>query len=110
MTAKSRSDQTARLNPTQTKEDIMNDNAFALYVLALVTAVGSLFTLAVLTGIASVPPIAFMVEHVILALAIRTAYKSFDGSNPIVDFLEFYGWKSASETAEVPADALGSAA
>lgn len=87
----------------------MNDKAFAIYALALVAAVGTLFSVAVATGIASVPPIAFIVEHVALGLAIRTAYKSFDGSNPIVDFLEFYGWKSAEGTA-VPSDALGSAA
>lgn len=85
----------------------MNDKAFALYATCLVAAVISLFTVTVSVGIASVPPIAFIVEHVALALAIRTAYKSFDGSNPIVDFLEFYGWKSAPEA---PAEAMAQAA
>ena len=87
----------------------MNDKAFAIFAISLVAAIGSLFTLAVATGIASVPPIAFIVEHVALALGIRTAYKTLDGSNPIVDFLEFYGWKSAEQTG-LPSDAMASAA
>ncbi len=81
-----------------------NDKAFALYALALITAVGSLFCVAVATGIASIPPMAFIIEHVALAVFIRSAYKSFDGTNPVVDFLEFYGWKTPA--IQAPADAL----
>ncbi len=86
----------------------MNDKAFAIFAISLVAAIGSLFTVAVATGIAAVPPIAFIVEHVALGLAIRTAYKSFDGSNPVIDFMEFYGWKSAEQAAP-PSDAMASA-
>lgn len=87
----------------------MNDKAFGIFAISLVAAIGSLFSLAVWTGIASVPPIAFIVEHVALAVALRSSYKTLDGSNPIVDFLEFYGWKSAEERG-VPSDAMASAA
>ena len=83
-----------------------NDKAFAIYALALVAAVGCLFSIAVATGIASIPTIAFIVEHGALAIFIRSAYKSFDGSNPIVDFLEFYGWKTPEARVEIPAHAL----
>ena len=83
-----------------------DDKAFAIYALALVAAVGCLFSIAVATGVASLPTVAFLVEHGTLGLFIRTGYKSFDGSNPIVDFLEFYGWKTPEGRTGIPANAL----
>jgi hypothetical protein len=76
-----------------------NDKAFAIYAFALVGGVLLAITLAVTGGVASLPGIAFIVEHVGLGLVVRATYKSFDGSNPVVDFLEFYGWKTAPEGA-----------
>ena len=83
-----------------------NDKAFAIFAFSLVAAVASLFAIAVATGIASLPTIAYLVEHGALALFIRSGYKSLDGSNPIIDFLEFYGWKTPEARAEAPSDAL----
>jgi len=83
-----------------------NERAFAVFAFSLVAAVGCLFCIAVAAGIASLPTIAFIVEHGILALFIRSGYKSLDGSNPIVDFLEFYGWKTPEVQVERPAGAL----
>lgn len=78
-----------------------NDKAFAIYAFVLIGMLLTVLTIAVAGGIAAVPGVAFLVEHVALALTIRAAYKSFDGSNPVVDFLEFYGWKTP-ETSGVP--------
>ncbi len=72
----------------------------------MVAAVGCLFSIAVATGIASAPTVAFIVEHATLGLCFRAAYKTLDGSNPIVDFLEFYGWKTPEAQVGLPADAL----
>ncbi len=83
-----------------------HDRAFAIFSLALVAAVGCLFSIAVATGIASAPTVSFIVEHAALGLCFRAAYKSLDGSNPIVDFLEFYGWKTPEAQVALPADAL----
>jgi len=83
-----------------------HDKAFAIYAFTLVGAVGCLFSLAVATGIASLPTVAFIVEHGALGLFVRAAYKSFDGSNPVVDFLEFYGWKTPEAQVELPSNAL----
>ena len=86
-----------------------NDKAFALYAFALVGAVIGMFGLSVTVGIASLPTLGFLVEHAALALVIRASYKSFGGSDPVVEFLEYYGWKTASE-ATLPEGALPSAA
>jgi hypothetical protein len=87
-----------------------NDNAFAIYALALVGAVCGLFSIAVATDLASLPTIAFIVEHGALGVCVRAGYKSLDGWNPIVDFLEFYGWKTPEDQVEISADALPAAA
>ena len=75
----------------------MNDKAFATYVAALVTLIGSTLTLLVYSGVANLPPASFLIEHAAVGLAFRASYKSFGGWNPIVDFLEFYGWKSSGD-------------
>ncbi len=87
-----------------------NDKAFAIYALALVAAVCGLFSIAVATDVASLPTLTFIVEHGALGLLLRAAYKSLGGWNPIVDFLEFYGWKTPEDQVEIPADALPAAA
>ena len=55
-----------------------NDKAFALFAFSLVAAVASLFAVAVATGIASLPTLAYIIEHGALGLFIRSAYKSLD--------------------------------
>ena len=85
-----------------------NDKAFAIYALTLVTMLAAVITFAVTGGIATVPGVAFLVEHLALALAIRTAYKTLDGTNPVVDFLEYAGWKTPA-VVEAP-DAVPAAA
>jgi hypothetical protein len=86
-----------------------SDKAFAIYAFTLVGAVASLLTTTVASGVASLPSAAFILEHVALALAIRTSYKCFGGANPVVDFLEYTGWRTARE-ATAPAGAMPSAA
>ena len=83
------------------------DRAFAIYAIVLVTCVFSLLVATVFSGIAGVPTAAFILQDLGLGLAIRTAYKTFDGSNPLVDFLEYTGWKTPELA---PADALPNAA
>jgi hypothetical protein len=86
-----------------------SDKAFAIYAFTLVGGVVSILTATIATGVASLPPAAFLLEHVALALAIRTAYKCFGGANPVVDFLEYTGWRTARE-ATSPAGAMPSVA
>lgn len=87
-----------------------HDKAFAIYAVALVAGVFTVIATAVNLGIASAPDLSFMMKELVLAVGLRAAYKSLDGSNPLVDFLEFYGWKTPEAEAGVPAHAVPSAA
>lgn len=87
-----------------------HDKAFAIYAVALVGAVFMLLSTSVFVGIASAPELSFMIKELVLGLAIRTAYKSFDGSNPFVDFLEYTGWKTVEGELGAPSDAMPHAA
>lgn len=57
-----------------------NDKVFAAYALFLVAGMASVLTASVLSGTATLPSAAVFLEHIALSLALRTAYKSFDGT------------------------------
>lgn len=78
-----------------------DDRAFATYALALIGIVFSLLTVTVVAGIASAPPLGFMVEHLALGLMIRTSYKSFGGADWVRDFLEYTGMVTANDGIEM---------
>jgi len=68
-----------------------DDKNFAIYALGLIGAVACILTGTVVFGIASAPPVGFLTEHLAVALAIRTSYKSLGGADWIHDFLEYTG-------------------
>ena len=56
-----------------------SDNRFTLYALILISAVASVISASVMSGIATVPAPIFVAEHLGLGLLFRASYKSFGG-------------------------------
>jgi len=75
---------------------VQNDRIFAIYAIGLIGCVLSLLACTVSVGLASVPAFAVLVEHIAMGLAVRAAYKSFDGSNVVVSALELSGMMTPS--------------
>ncbi|MBW2421647.1 MAG: hypothetical protein JRH19_24115 [Deltaproteobacteria bacterium] len=82
-----------------------NDKAFAIYALTLIGGIATLLAGTVAVGLASVPPLAFMAEHLGMGLAFRATYKSFDGSNLLVSALELSGMITAPNLGGAAAEA-----
>jgi hypothetical protein len=59
--------------------DMFNDKAFTAYAFLLITGTACVLTYAVVAQGGSFPPLVYMIEHLLMALALRAAYKSFDG-------------------------------
>ena len=57
-----------------------NDKAFAAYALVIFAGVASVLTASVLSGTAALPSALVFLEHLAMSLALRTAYKSLDGT------------------------------
>jgi hypothetical protein len=75
---------------------VQNDRIFAIYAIGLIGCVLSLLACTVSVGLASVPAFAVLVEHIAMGLAVRAAYKSFDGSKIVVSALELSGMMTPS--------------
>ena len=58
---------------------MFNDKAFTAYALLLIAGTVTVLTFAVAAQGGSFPPFVYMIEHLLMALALRSAYKSFDG-------------------------------
>jgi hypothetical protein len=58
-----------------------SDNAFTAYALILTSGVASVLTASVIAGVSTPPSAGVFLEHVLLGLAIRAAYKSMGGWN-----------------------------
>jgi hypothetical protein len=83
------------------------DKTFAAYALILAAGTACVLTLAVTAGGGSFPPAVYMIEHLILALSIRAAYKSFDGPVWFPYRSQFQDTNEAVETNAIPDSAAG---
>jgi len=77
-----------------------SDNAFAVYALILISGVASVITASVIAGVAIPPSPGVFLEHVLLGLTVRAAYKSMAGWN-------WADWSFTSETAAEATAATG---
>ena len=77
-----------------------NDKAFAIYALALITAVASVLAAFVIVRPAAVPSAVIFIEHLLLGLGVRAAYKSLHG----FDWSDwnFMGERSGSVVEPIP--------
>ena len=64
-----------------------NDRVFAAYSLILIAGVASVITASVLAGVATLPTVGVFLEHILLSLLFRAAYKSIGG----FDWILFLG-------------------
>ncbi len=58
---------------------MLNDKAFTAYALLLIAGTAAVLTFAVVAQGGSFPPVVYMIEHLLMALALRASYKCFDG-------------------------------
>jgi len=58
---------------------MFDDKVFTAYALLLIAGTASVLTFAVVAQGGSFPPAVYMLEHLLMALALRASYKSFDG-------------------------------
>jgi hypothetical protein len=56
-----------------------NDRIFAAYTVLLIAGVASVITASVMAGVAALPTFVVFLEHILLSLAFRAAYKSIGG-------------------------------
>jgi len=86
------------------------DRKFAAYAFVLIAGTACVLTLAVVAAGGSFPPLVYMIEHLALALALRAAYKSFDGPAWFPYPSQLRGMSETREIAPAPesaASALG---
>ena len=83
-----------------------NDRFFAVYALLLVGGVASVITASVMAGVATLPTFAVFMEHIVLSLLFRAAYKSIGGFDWVI-FLgpDTYTYEPREAPAEHPAGA-----
>lgn len=84
-----------------------NDKVFGIYALGLIGMVAATWAALVAVGVATLPSMAFLVEHVALGLSLRAAYKSFAGFDWLYRGLELAGFMTPehAEPAHVEPDA-----
>jgi hypothetical protein len=89
-----------------------HDKLFAAYAAIIFLGISSVVTFVLTTGIAALPAGFYLVEHVVLGLIIRGAYKAFDGESGL--YVVWNGIRSLTEAGAIeasdgPAGALPSA-
>ncbi len=91
---------------------MQNDRAFAIYSLGLITLTASVAIWAMAaTGLSLTPhTTALLLQELALGITFRAAYKSFDGSNWILDLLHATGMVTPPDVLAEEAGALPTAA
>jgi hypothetical protein len=85
---------------------VNNDKVFSAYALILVSGVASMITATVMAGVATLPTLAVFLEHLMLSLLFRAAYKSIGG----FDWVFFLGPDTYTfEPRETPTPGAGTA-
>jgi hypothetical protein len=74
------------------ENDVSNDKVFGFYALGLIAMVVTMWSSLVALGIATLPSMAFLVEHAFMGLCIRAGYKSFAGFDWFWSALELVGF------------------
>ena len=79
---------------------MQNDRTFTAYAIALVVGLGTVLTILVTHGTATLPPALMFVADVALALTIRASYKSFDGEGGFYALIDGISglWSQADES------------
>jgi hypothetical protein len=78
-----------------------NDKLFAAYAAIIFLGISSVVTFVFVTGVGAIPATAFLLEHVILGLLIRGAYKAFDGESGL--YVVWNGIRSLTEAGAIEA-------
>jgi hypothetical protein len=86
---------------------VSNDKVFGIYAVGLIGMVALMWASLVAVGVATMPSMAFLVEHVALGVSLRAAYKSFAGFDWLFAGLELAGFMTPEhrEPAHVEPDA-----
>jgi hypothetical protein len=85
---------------------VNNDKVFAAYAVILVGGIASVLTASVIAGVTTLPTFALFLEHVVLSLLFRAAYKSIGG----FDWVFFLGPDTyVREEREAPVHPAGAA-
>jgi len=85
---------------------VNNDKVFTAYALFLVSGVASVITATVMAGVTALPTLAVFLEHLMLSLLFRAAYKSIGG----FDWVFFLGPDTYTfEAPEAPSHGAGTA-
>ncbi len=87
---------------------MQNDKAFAIYALGLITltAIAAIWAMAA-TGLSLTPDkAALFLQELALGITFRAAYKSFDGSNWILDVLHATGMVTPPDAIKAEGGAL----
>ena len=76
-----------------------NDRIFAAYTLSLVAAVASMITASILAGFTTLPTAGVFIEHLVMSLGLRAAYKSIGGFEWLTAAAEAVGFITDHEDA-----------
>jgi len=82
-----------------------NQKAFTIFAISIIAGTATVITAAVTLQGGTFPPVIYVIEHVALSLLLRSAYKSFDGTNWLARGMDFVGLTGQDLVAEPTAPA-----
>jgi hypothetical protein len=68
-----------------------NQKVFTIFAITMIAGTATVITAAVTLQGGSFPPVIYLIEHVVLSLLLRSAYKSFDGTNWLARGMDLIG-------------------